>query len=192
MKNTNKLYIMLAIVLVAVVVLGVAYAAMSKVLTITSGKVTQSALSWNVAFDTASTTVNATAGGTSATGRTCGAATVSASTLTFADTTLSKPGDTCTWSFTIKNTGSIAAKVSGFAYTKPVSSCTTSGATMTCGKLTYKITTNGSTELAQNSTIAAGGTQAIKVVASYNDNSNLLGSAATYSGTQIKITYTQA
>ena len=192
MKNTNKLYIMLAIVLVAVVVLGVAYAAMSKVLTITSGKVTQSALSWNVAFDTASATVNATAGGTSATGRTCGAATVSASTLTFSDTTLSKPGDTCTWSFTIKNTGSIAAKVSGFAYTKPVSSCTTSGSTMTCGKLTYKITTNGSTELAQNSTIAAGGTQAIKVVASYTDNSNLLGSAVTYSGAQVKITYTQA
>ena len=192
MKNTNKLYIMLAIVLVAVVVLGVAYAAMSTVLTINAGKVTQNALSWNVAFDTASATVNATAGGTSATGRTCGAAKVSASTLTFADTTLSKPGDTCTWSFTIKNTGSIAAKVSGFTYTKPVSSCTTSGATMTCGKLTYKITTNGSTELAQNSTIAAGGKQAIKVVASYTDNSNLLGSAATYSGAQIKITYTQA
>ena len=54
-----------------------------------------------------------------------GAATVSASTLTFADTMLSKPGDTCTWSFTIRNTGSIAAKISGFAYTKPVSSCTT-------------------------------------------------------------------
>ena len=59
MKNTNKLYIMLAIVLVAVVVLGVAYAAMSTVLTINAGKVTQNALSWNVAFDTASTTVNA-------------------------------------------------------------------------------------------------------------------------------------
>ena len=59
-------------------------------------------------------------------------------------------------------------------------------------KLTYKITTNGSTELAQNSTIAAGGTQAIKVVASYTDNSNLLGSAVTYSGAQVKITYTQA
>ena len=49
MKNTNKLYIMLAIALVAVVVLGVAYAAMSTVLTITSGKVTQNALNWNVA-----------------------------------------------------------------------------------------------------------------------------------------------
>ena len=59
-------------------------------------------------------------------------------------------------------------------------------------KVNIQNNTNGSTELAQNSTIAAGGTQAIKVVASYNDNSNLLGSAATYSGAQIKITYTQA
>ena len=194
MKNTNKLYIMLAIALVAVVVLGVAYAAMSTVLTITSGKVTQNALNWNVAFDTASTTVNATAGGTSATGRTCGAATVSASTLTFADTMLSKPGDTCTWSFTIRNTGSIAAKISGFAYTKPVSSCTTSGATMTCGNIKYSVTTDtaGSTVLKSGTSLSANKTLAAYIVAEYVPTNAVQSSAITQTGATFKMTWAQS
>ena len=174
-KKMNK-QTLLSIIYVMVVVLAgvsVAYAALSSTLTVTTNKITQSALTWNVGFQTG--TVTPIEGGTSNEGRTCGAATVTASSVTIAQTTLSKPGDSCTYELTIKNTGSIDATLATITPVTPSStSCTNSGASMVCGsaghEITYKLTTDstGDTLLTNGGTLAKStGTQIVYLVVKY-------------------------
>ncbi len=105
MKKHYFSIFVIALVFISSVV--VAYAALQQALTITTNKITQQSLTWNVGFLTGS--VSGTPGGTSTGTVTCGTATVTASAVTVADTTLSKPEDSCTYALTIKNTGDIAA-----------------------------------------------------------------------------------
>ncbi|MBR2678461.1 MAG: hypothetical protein IKE63_03495 [Bacilli bacterium] len=203
----NKKYSMiLGAAIMSVFAIVIAYAALSATLTITTNKITQNALTWNVGFTTG--TVNATAVGTSATGRTCGSATVAATSITVADTTLSKPGDGCIWKFTVKNTGGIAAKLSSIVPAEPSStSCTktnassSAGAQMVCGNLTYSInsaasnssgTTITKTGLTTGSTLAAStGSLDVYLVVQYT-GTGLNGSAVTQSGGKFTFTYEQA
>ena len=190
-KETLK-YLLL-IVAILVVGVGIAYAALSTTLSITFGNVTQSAVSWNVAFQGSSAT--ATEGGTSSTGRSCGTATITTSTVTVANTTLSKPGDKCTYELTIKNNGTIGATLGTITPTAPTSTTceiATNG-NLTCGNITYKLTTDstGATELTTGGTIAAGGSQTIYLVISYNANT-VQSSPITQSGAQFALIYNQA
>lgn len=195
--NLKFLLILSAILVVGI---GIAYAVLSTTLTITMNKVTQNALTWNVAFTTG--TVNGTSSGTSDSGLSCGTATAAASAITVADTTLSKPGDTCTYAFTIKNTGGIVAKLTSLKPTKPTSTtCATAqnastsvGAVLVCGNLTYKITTNatGTTPLKTNSTIAAStGSQAVYLIVSYT-GTELNSTAVTQQNAKFTFIYGQA
>ncbi|MBR1386575.1 MAG: hypothetical protein IJ568_07070 [Bacilli bacterium] len=168
-KNQKQLLTIVGAVVLLIVGISVVYAALSTTLNITVGSVTQSQMSWNVAFQTG--TVNATAGGTSATGRSCGAATVTADTVSVASTTLSKPDDSCTYALNIKNTGSIDATLATITPVAPGStSCTNSGASMVCGNITYKLTTDsaGSTLLTTGGTLAkTNGTLPVYLVIKY-------------------------
>ena len=101
--------ILLGVLIVGLVSMTVAYAALSATLNITINKVTQNAVTWNVAFATG--TVTPTVGGTGDVGRSCGNATVTATTVTVSNTTLSKPDDSCTYQLTIKNNGKVINKV---------------------------------------------------------------------------------
>ena len=170
MKNQQKLTFMMVAFLVVIVGLSVAYAALSATLNITVNKVTENALSWDVKWK-ASTPCTVTSGGTSDTGRSCGAASVSSDglSLSIANTTLSKPGDNCRYTCTVQNNGSIAAKLHAAPTTTAPSvtsgggSCSKSGTTITCKNsagtniLTYKIGKNAdcTTALSTSDTIAA-------------------------------------
>ena len=163
---------LLAVVYVMVVVLAgvsVAYAALSSTLNVTTNKVTQSALTWNVGFQTGN--ITPTEGGTSNSGRVCGAATATASSVTVAETTLSKPDDVCTYELTVKNTGSIDATLATITANNPSStSCTNNGASMVCGNITYKLTTDstGNTLLTTGGTLNnTNGTQTMYLVVKY-------------------------
>ena len=168
-KNQKQLLTIVGAVVLLIVGISVVYAALSSTLNITVGSVTQSEMSWNVAFQTG--TVNATPGGTSATGRVCGAATVTADTVTVAATTLSKPEDSCTYALTVKNTGSLDATLATITQVTPSGvSCTKSGASMVCGNITYKLTTDasGETLLTTGGTLAkTNGTQSLYLVLKY-------------------------
>ena len=135
-KKILKTTLIVALVLLAGV--SIAYAALSTTLNITFGKVTQNALTWNVGFT--GTEATGETGGTSGTGRSCGKATITASAITLADTTLSKPGDKCTYTFTIKNSGTVGAKLNTITPTAPTSiTCgIATGGTLECGNITYK------------------------------------------------------
>ncbi len=192
MDNERKrLYIIMCTLAVAVVGLSIAYAALSTTLTITMNSVSNSDIVWAVGFEPG--TVNATAGGTSATGRTCGAATVTEASVSVANTILSKPDDSCTYALVIKNSGTIGAKLTGVTATAPTSTtCTNNGASLVCGNITYKLATNntGSPLLATNSTIAAGGSQNVYLIVSYTC-SELNNSAVTQAGASFSLVYSQ-
>lgn len=186
MKNKTTSYVIIAVLAAVVVGLGIAYAALSTTLNVNFGTVTQDALTWNVHWVAASN-LAATEVKTSTTGFSCGKASTSASTsggpldtVSVTATTLSKPDDKCTWALQIKNDGGIQAKLGTITAVQPSGkTCTVSGASMVCGNVTYKLTTDaaGTTLLAANSTINAGVTLNVYLVAMYNDP-NLNDSAA--------------
>ena len=190
MENQQKQgsLLLTAILCAALLGISIAYAALSTTLTITMGKVTQSALSWNVGFTTG--TVNATKVGSG----TCGAATVTADTVTVADTTLTTLHDKCTYALTIKNTGTVAATLATINPSNPASvSCTNSGASMVCGNITYKLTTDaaGNTLLTTNKDLAAStGSLPVYLVAEYTGTTTG-GSAATHTNAGFTLTYNQ-
>lgn len=193
-KERRRLYVIMCTLAVAVVGLSIAYAALSTQLTATLSTVKNNGpMTWAVGFVPG--TVNGTPGGTSATGRTCGAATVTASTVSVAETTLSKPDDSCTYALTIKNTGDIAATLASINATQPSgATCTVSGASMVCGNITYKLTTDasGNTLLAQGGTLAAStGTLPVYLVVKYT-GATVSSTAISQTNGSFTLTYNQA
>ena len=188
-------YVICGILLVAVVGLSIAYAALSANLNIEFGTVTQNVQSWNVAFDTTTSPVTATAGGTSATGRSCGTATVTSTLVTVGATELSKPGDKCTWALTVKNTGSIDAVLTSITPTAPTSvACSPmANASMVCGNITYKLTTDaaGTTLLTSGGTLGhTTGSLDVYLVAEYT-GADVTDTTVQHSGAKFELLYEQ-
>ena len=187
-KKKQSSLIITGILCAALLGISIAYAALTAALDITMGKVTQNALSWNVGFETG--TVNATKVGSG----TCGAATVTADTVSVANTTLTTLHDKCTYPLTIKNTGSVGATLATIAPKTPTGvSCTNSGASMVCGNITYKLATDaaGSTLLTNNRDLAATtGTLNVYFVAEYT-GTNTGSSATEYNNAGFTLTYNQ-
>ena len=196
--------IALTIAIVSIVSIAIAYAALSQALTITTNKITQSAQTWGHTMSCSKTNDI----GTSTTGRTCGAISVSGTAATVADTTLSKPLDACVYKCTITNSGSIPSKISAVAPTAPTSTtCGTntsasSSATakMVCGNITYGIyasaSVSGTTITTTNLTvptaaIAASGTKDVYLVVQYT-GSGVNSSAVTQSAGKFTITMAQS
>lgn len=195
MKDKKTIYAVLVAIVIAGAGLSIAYAAMSTTLTTTFGRVTQNALTWNVGFDTTATSVSATAAGTSATGRSCGTATIATRTVTIGDTTLSKPGDKCTWAVTVNNSGGIAATLASIAGTQPSgNTCSTQTGTMTCGNIKYSVTTDaaGSTVLKRGSYLAPNNSFSAYIVAEYVPTNAVQSSAITQTGATFKMTWAQS
>ena len=192
--NNNNLQFLLLLAIILIGGIGIAYAALSATLTITFGNVTQNALTWNVGFTGSSAT--ATAGGTSATGRSCGTATITPSAVTVANTTLSKPGDICTWTLNIKNSGTVGAKLNGITATAPsgITCGTASGGNLVCGNITYNLTSDstGTTILTTGSTLAAGATQTVYLIAKYTPTNAVQSSEIVQTGAKFSLVYNQA
>ncbi len=172
MTNGRKeMYIIIGLLAVAVVGLSVGYAALSSTLETTVGKVTQSNLEWSIAFE--GSTASAEEEGTSSTGRSCGVATISGTQVTVADTKVSKPGDKCTYTLKVVNSGGIDASLTTITPVKPTGSdvtCDTAdGGNMVCGNVTYKLTSDasGDTVLENDTTVTAGSGQTMYLVVSY-------------------------
>jgi uncharacterized repeat protein (TIGR01451 family) len=195
MKNERKsLFVIVTILTIAVLGLSIAYAALSTTLTARFSEVAQQSLRWEVGFVEGS--VAGVGSGTSDAGRTCGVASVSQSSASVAETILSKPGDKCTYALTIKNTGTIDANLGSINPTQPSSvTCTTaSGATMVCGNLTYKITTDaaGTTVLTPNRLLEKStGELPVYLVVAYTGD-EVSGTQNTQAGAAFTLTYNQA
>lgn len=180
MKETSKKksYIILTVLSVMIIGLSVAFAALSTTLTINFGNVTQSSQNWNVQFKEESA-LEAEKNGTSDTGLVCGTVKATTTTATVSDSTLSKPGDKCVWALNVKNTGTIDATLSTITPVTPSSvECTTVGASMVCGNITYKLASN-----ADGSALLATGVDVL------NTTGNLpVYLVAEYTGTELSAT----
>ena len=146
MSNRKSLYVILGVLCFSVVMLSVAFAALSTTLTINFGNVTQTVQTWNIGYNlTPGNVINGVEGGTTeVSGRSCGQAVVTRNNVAIANVSLSKPEDSCYWAIPISNTGTIAAELASIAWTAPTSTTCSpnSGASMTCGNITYKLTTD--------------------------------------------------
>lgn len=193
LQSENLKFILLVAVILTVGV-GVAYAALSATLNITFNRVTQNALTWDVAFHEG--TVTPTVGGTSATGRTCGTATVTADSVTVAETHVSKPGDKCTYELIVENNGTVDAILSSITPTAPTETAcaTATGGVLECGSVSYKLTTDsaGTTNFTSGGTLAVGASQTVYLVVSYKPTDTVSSTAVTQNGGKFTLVYTQA
>ena len=190
--NNEALKYVLLIAVILVLGVGIAYAALSTTLNITFNNLTQNPVTWSVGFQ--GTTATGEFSGTSATSSSCGSATISPSAVSIADTELSKPGDKCTYTLTVKNTGTISAKLNTITPTAPSGiSCTTNSASMVCGNITYKLltdTTNG-TLLSTGGVLPANTPETIYLVAEFT-GSSVVSSSIVHSGAKFALYYIQA
>ncbi len=191
MTNIKNLKTILIAVIVGVLGVTIAYAALSSTLNVTSSTITQNSLNWSVGFIGTSST--ATVGGTSSTGRSCGTATITPTSVTIGNTTLSKPEDKCIYELTIKNNGGIDASLSSVTPTTPASTeCgTASGGKMVCGNITYTLASNSTgTVLANNVNLNTGSTMNVYLIVEYT-GTELNSSAVTQSGASFSVVFNQ-
>lgn len=196
MKNKKAIYSVIAILIVVVVGLSIAYAALSTTLNIQFGTVTQNQLTWVVAFKSESSITGTASGSSDSTGRSCGTASASGASVSVNETHLSKPGDKCVWKTTVQNTGGINAKLTTINATAPSGiTCTIASAknTMTCGNIKYSLGTNNtcSTLLTVPKEIAkTSGAYDVYVCAEYVGDS-VNSSAVTQSGAKFTLKHDQ-
>ena len=154
-NNTKQTMIIVAVLCAMLFGLSIAYAALSATVNITFGNVTQNNLSWNVGFETGTTTTIVN----SSPSATCGEATTTSNTVSIDNTILSTLHDKCVYKMKIKNTGSIDAILESITARVPsgVSCDTTTTSQMVCGNITYKLTSDqtGSSLLNVNNVIGA-------------------------------------
>lgn len=177
MERRRGQIIVLAITfIIAIIGLGVAFAAFSTTLNI-SGSATVQASSWNVYFTktskgsaagTTGVSVTPTATNTQSGINSTASGTGTLKTAEFTwNGTFKTPGDKLSYTFYIYNKGTYTAKLT--TLTKPNVTCTKGGnaETTVCGYITYNLYTNsgGTTPLAANSTLAPDACQQVWLIA---------------------------
>ena len=177
MERRRGQIIVLAITfIIAIIGLGVAFAAFSTTLNI-SGSATVQASSWNVYFTktskgsaagTTGVSVTPTATNTQSGINSTASGTGTLKTAEFTwNGTFKTPGDKLSYTFYIYNKGTYTAKLT--TLTKPSVTCTKGGSaeTTVCGYITYNLYTNsgGTTALAANSTLAPDACQQVWLIA---------------------------
>ena len=133
MNRETKL-IMVAILCVAVLGLTVAYSALSATLKV-SGTGSVTAGTWDVKFTAATGAKSGSA--------TCNNPTLSNTSITNVSPTFVKPGDSCTYTITVKNNGTIPATLTGITPATPAISLSGADSTTVNGKIDYELTYGG-------------------------------------------------
>ncbi len=140
-KKNNHSTVIIAVLCAALLGVSIAYAAMSSTFNLTFGQVATNALTWNVGFEAGEVSPIAKA---SSTATVCGTATVTTSTVSVENITLNALNDKCVYKLKVKNTGGVPAELSTVVPKTPSGSAcdTTKTSEMTCGNVTYKLTTD--------------------------------------------------
>lgn len=148
---------------------GIAYSALSTTLLVNVNKTTTNPLVWNIGFQ--SETVSGVPTGSDTSYMQCGTVTTNVSQVTGVRAVLSDVGDKCSYTLHVVNSGDIGAKITSISTTSPEGyTCTTSGSTMTCGNITYKLrytSASSSSLLAVNNTFASGSTTPVYLTIEY-------------------------
>ena len=137
-ESRRRLLIVFISLSCLILIITIGFAALSTALNVNVSSITQRSLDWDVGF--VPETVTAEEEGTSSTGRNCPTATSTKTSITFGEITLSKPGDSCSYEFTVENNGTIAADLDSILFSDPLEeSCTGNASSKTCGNITYEL-----------------------------------------------------
>lgn len=191
--NSKVQNILLGVLAVGLIGITVAYATLSQQLTI-NGTAKVASATWDVHFENMSDGAKVGYAEIATTGK----LTASGTTVSGSFGTLKAPGDSITYTFDVKNAGSINAKITGINPTTPGKTCapaTTGGsssvATTVCNGITYTIQyTTGGKNLAVGDTLTAGETKQITMKVAKTDNT-LASEDVTVTATPMTITYSQ-
>ena len=184
-KNREIKIIAVVALLVAVVGLSVAYAALSTTLKIT-GTATINAATWDVKFIEGA---GSTAGSAS-----FNKPTVTSTAISDFSIGLVKPGDSVTYTFSIKNNGTIDASLGTVTIGTPTCTATDNTvATTTCGNLTYSVTYADGSAFKVGDRLDAGATKEAKLTLTFNESADVVPSTAvTVNGLGVTLIYNQA
>lgn len=178
----------------AIIGLTVAFAAMSRTLTI-NGSAKMDTATWDIHYENLSA-ATLTGGASVPNPDTATIKNGDTTTIENIDMTVTKPGDSVTYTFDVVNSGTINAKIGTLTkQLKPT--CTGTGAnadadaTLVCGNLTYefKYTTDGAA-VAENDTLSAGQTKNLTLKLSY-DGTTLPADDVNLTGMDITTIYVQ-
>lgn len=196
-KNGKTKNIVLAVLLVAVVTLSIAYAALSATLTINGQATVKAGTAWNVHFQEKSgqdaICTASSKSGESATAEIKTPGTLNADGTSFSGLTVDfkKPGDkvVCTWEVT--NAGSINAKLTDVTIGTPTS--TDTGWSTISDKITYTLTVDGSAPAVGNPLPATtGNTKTVVYTVAFSDTATELpASDVTINGLGATLVYGQ-
>ena len=194
-RRKRLVFTIIFVLVISIASISIGYAALSTSISITMNKITQNAMTWNIGFKTGTVSGSVTTNNSG--NAVCGSATATATTISGVAPSLAM-GDKCAYTFYIQNNGTIGGKISSINITKPTgATCTTSGSTMTCGNIVYKLrytSATSNTLVATGNTIAAksGSTATSKtVVLTIEHNGSVETAAYTQSGFQYTINFTQ-
>ena len=173
-KQRGTVVAVIAALVVAVISLGVAFAAFSTTLNI-NGTATVTAATWDIHFtgDSTGATTTTTVDANTTTGTVQNDSSTTA--LTSTDFTwgaiLKSPGDSITYKFYVTNQGNFDAKVSNVI--TPAVTCTTgsnpaSNETTYCSKISYTVT-DGTNAITQDWQLGSGETKPVWVTVTLND-----------------------
>ena len=190
-KERKVKYLSIVALIVAVVGLGVAFAAMSTTLTI-NGTATMDTAKWDIHFENLSTVKLGGFATETATPE------MTATKIGDYAVTLTRPGDSATYTFDVTNAGTIDAKLGTFTKNAPVFTGTSATAkaadeAIVEGNLIYTLTyTDTGVAVAQDDILGQGETKNLTLHIEYDRNATTLPSAKVeITGMDITMVYDQ-
>lgn len=197
-KEINLKLALGVIALATIVFLGIGFAAYNKSLSVgssSSATTATTSINFGVQFDTAAVTGKNASGTADATN--CPAVSPTASSITGLSAKFSAPGQSCTWTFSAKNKGAVAAYLNavtlGSKTCTPASGTSSTLTTQACNGISLSVKVNSKTYSASNnaissSTLAVGGTDTVVVTVSYASGSAVTDGtfSATFGTTTLK------
>lgn len=185
-KGRLKEFIAIIILFLSVFSIGISFASVVQQVQDNSGSISNS--KWEVKFDNLSEPI------LSGTAVVTIAPELTATKLDSYTVTLTKPGDSVTYTFDIVNNGTTAAILTSLTKLNPTCTGTTSAdGTVVCGNLTYSLTYTGGEEVKEEDVINAHETKNVTLTVTYNKEAQALStSSVLVSNLDIAMIFTQA
>ena len=165
MDNKNfKIISAIVLVVVAVAVISITYAAFTQQLTI-NGTATAKATSWDIKFENLQDVTK------TGTAEEVQNPSLTDTTIKDFDVSVKTPGDSIMYEFDVHNAGSFNAKISSLSVGSPicqVGGSTTQDATNVCGALTYELKYKGGLAVANDDTLDAGAKKTMQLTLTYS------------------------
>ena len=169
-ESRRRLLIVFISLSCLILIITIGFAALSAALNVNMSSITQTTQDWDVGF--VPETVTAEEEGTSSVGRNCPQATSTKTSITFGEITLSKPGDSCSYEFTVENNGTIDADLDSILFSDPLEeTCSGDASSKTCGNITYELKKGEEALTTSNGYLCADDSYQVKVTIRNSGNS---------------------